>query len=120
MAALGVRESDLVESFVRSGGPGGQNVNKTATCVQLLHRPSGLQVKCQASRHQGLNRVLARELLLDKLASAQRENLARERAAREKVRRQTRAPSRRAKARMLEEKSHRASRKGLRRAVRPE
>ena len=67
MAALGVRETDIEESFVRSGGHGGQNVNKTSTCVMLLHRPTGLQVKCQATRQQGLNRFLARRLLLDKI-----------------------------------------------------
>src|SRR5436189_1297695 len=67
MAALGVNESDIEESFVRSGGHGGQNVNKTATCVMLLHRPTGLQVKCQETRQQGLNRFLARRLLLDKI-----------------------------------------------------
>src|SRR3954469_1595947 len=67
MAALGVQESDVEESFVRSGGHGGQNVNKVATCVMLVHRPTGLQVKCQETRHQGLNRFIAREQLLDKL-----------------------------------------------------
>ena len=55
LAALGVREADLEESFVRSGGHGGQNVNKVSTCVMLLHRPTGLQVKCQDTRQQGLN-----------------------------------------------------------------
>src|SRR5437660_326117 len=64
MAALGVRETDLEESFVRSGGHGGQNVNKTSTCVMLLHRPTGVQVKCQSTRQQGFNRVLARRVLL--------------------------------------------------------
>ena len=71
MAALGVREADLEETFVRSGGHGGQNVNKTSTCVMLLHRPTGLQVKCQATRQQGLNRFIARRLLLDKIEALQ-------------------------------------------------
>jgi protein subunit release factor B len=67
MAALGVRESDIEETFVRSGGHGGQNVNKSATCVMLVHRPTRLQVKCQTTRQQGLNRFIARRLLLDKI-----------------------------------------------------
>lgn len=53
MVALGVRECELEESFVRSGGHGGQNVNKTSTCVMLLHRPTGVQVKCQATKLSG-------------------------------------------------------------------
>ena len=67
MAALGVREADIEEMFVRSGGHGGQNVNKTATCVMLLHRPTQLRVKCQTTRQQGMNRFLARRMLLDKI-----------------------------------------------------
>ena len=81
MAALGVRESDLEETFVRSGGHGGQNVNKTATCVMLLHRPTGLQVKCQTTRQQGLNRFIARRLLLDKIEKLQTGHVARSRPA---------------------------------------
>src|SRR5882724_908611 len=97
MAALGVREADIEESFVRSGGHGGQNVNKTSTCVMLLHRPTGLQVKCQATRQQGLNRFLARRLLLDKIEERQKGFVAAERERVEKIRRQKRKRSRRAK-----------------------
>ena len=64
---LGIREDDLEESFVRSGGKGGQNVNKVATCVVLLHRPTGTLVKCQRERSQALNRYHARQLLADKI-----------------------------------------------------
>src|SRR5215471_12447316 len=95
MAALGVNEAEIEETFVRSGGHGGQNVNKTATCVMLLHRPTGLQVKCQATRQQGLNRFLARRLLLDKIEHLRNGYVSAERAAREKVRRQKRRRSRR-------------------------
>ncbi|HMJ67226.1 MAG TPA: peptide chain release factor-like protein, partial [Candidatus Binatia bacterium] len=116
-AALGVRESDIVESFVRSGGHGGQNVNKTSTCVQLLHQPTGIQVKCQASRQQGQNRALARKLLLDKIEALQRSRRAAEQARVEKLRRQKRGPSRAAKQRMLADKSHRATKKDLRRRL---
>jgi protein subunit release factor B len=115
MAALGVREADLEETFVRSGGHGGQNVNKSATCVMLLHRPTGLQVKCQTTRQQGLNRFMARRILLDKTEEKQTGQVAAEQSRIEKIRRQKRKRSRRAKARMLADKSRRADKKASRR-----
>src|SRR6266705_4333120 len=111
MAALGVREADIDETFVRSGGHGGQNVNKTSTCVMLLHRPSRLQVKCQATRQQGLNRFLARRLLLDKIEALQKGRADSERARIEKIRRQKRKRSRRAKDRLLADKSRHSEKK---------
>jgi len=117
MAALEVRESDIEESFVRSGGHGGQNVNKTSTCVMLVHRPTGLQVKCQATRQQGLNRFLARRLLLDKIEAMKRGYVAAQRAEIEKIRRQKRRRSRRAKAKMLADKAHQSGKKAARRPV---
>ena len=117
MAALGVREADIDETFVRSGGHGGQNVNKTATCVMLLHRPTGLQVKCQETRQQGLNRFIARRVLLDKIEQLQTGRVAAQKAATEKIRRQKRKRSRRAKERMLADKAHHSNKKASRGAA---
>ena len=118
MVALGVKEADIEENFVRSGGHGGQNVNKTSTCVMLLHRPSGLQVKCQTTRQQGLNRFLARKMLLDKIEAQQTGFAAAERDRIEKIRRQKRRRSRRAKERMLADKVLHSAKKRERRFVR--
>ncbi len=115
MAALGVSEAEIEESFVRSGGHGGQNVNKTSTCVMLLHRPTGLQVKCQETRQQGLNRFIARRVLLDKIEEKKNGYVAAQRAEIEKIRRQKRKRSRRAKARMLANKSIHSAKKAARR-----
>jgi protein subunit release factor B len=115
MSALGVSESDIDESFVRSGGHGGQNVNKTSTCVMLLHRPTGLQVKCQETRQQGLNRYIARRLLLDKIEERKNGFVAAQRAEIEKIRRQKRKRSKRAKERILANKSLHAAKKANRR-----
>ena len=70
MEALGVREEDLEERFVRSSGKGGQHVNKASTCVHLVHRPSGIEVKCMGERSQSLNRFFARRLLLERIEAA--------------------------------------------------
>jgi protein subunit release factor B len=87
MAHLGIHDVDLEETFARSSGPGGQNVNKVATAVTLRHRPSGVGVTVQDSRSQAVNRKLARERLLDAIESAREERRAAEIAEREKARR---------------------------------
>jgi protein subunit release factor B len=87
MARLGILDVDFEETFARSSGPGGQNVNKVATAVTLRHRPSGVSVTVQDSRSQAVNRKLARERLLDAIESAREERRAAEIAEREKARR---------------------------------
>lgn len=115
MSSLGIREEDIVETFVRGGGPGGQKINKTSSCVALLHVPSGLRVKCQAERSLTLNRYRARFLLCEKIAERIEgaKSLARQQA--EKIRRQKRRRSRRAKAKMLADKHANSAKKALRR-----
>lgn len=114
---LGIREDDLEESFVRSGGSGGQNVNKVATCVVLVHRPTGTQVKCQRERSQALNRYHARQLLADKIERAVLGKKSAEAQKAAKIRRQKRRRSRRAKEKILSEKHARSEVKTLRRRV---
>lgn len=114
MRELGVSEADYEESFVRSSGPGGQKVNKTSSCVHLLHIPTGLAVKCQRERSQSLNRHLARRLLLDKIERQQKGFLAEEQTKIEKLRRQKRKRSKRAKEKMLSAKHQQARKKEFR------
>lgn len=118
LAKLGVRAEDLEESFLRSGGSGGQNINKVETAVLLVHRPSGLFVRCQEARSQGQNRLIARLRLAEKLEDAARARAAARRHADELARRRSRGRSRRAKARMLDDKRHRAGVKNRRGRVR--
>ncbi len=114
MQALGIREQDIDEQFVRSSGAGGQNVNKVSSCVVLHHRPSGTRVKCQRERSQGLNRFLARRLLLDKIEASIKGAATAEEQRIEKIRRQKRKRSRRAKQRLLADKRHQGEKKSLR------
>src|SRR3990167_7954678 len=117
MHRLGVQEGDFEESFVRSSGPGGQNVNKVATCVVLRHRPSGLEVRCQRERSQALNRFLARQTLLRRIEAERLGRLSQEAQRIAKIRRQKRRRSRRAKEKLLHDRQHRAKKKSLRRPV---
>ena len=114
MAALRVREEDIDEVFTRSSGPGGQNVNKTSSAVIVIHRPTGLQVRCEKERSQAQNRALARELLLDKIEERRRSIAQARRAIEEKIRRQNRKRSRAAQNRILQDKARRSVRKRLR------
>jgi protein subunit release factor B len=117
MRAAGIHDSDLEESFARSAGPGGQNVNKVATAVTLRHRPSGTSVTVQDSRSQAMNRKLARERLVAAVERTQREARAAQKARREKARRQASPRPRALKRRILETKRKRSLLKKLRSGV---
>jgi protein subunit release factor B len=119
MDRLGVSESDFRETFIRSSGPGGQKVNKTSSCVQLLHVPTGLAVKCQQERSQALNRFLARRLLLDRIERMQTGVVSAEKQRIEKLKRQKRRRSRRAQEKILEQKHIQSEKKSLRAKVKP-
>jgi protein subunit release factor B len=119
MEKLGIREEDILEKFIRSGGHGGQNVNKVATCVYLKHLPSGVEVKCQQERSQALNRFLARRILADKIETAILGKQSEEEQRIAKIRRQKRKRSKRAKDKMLADKRH-VSEKKKGRAFKPD
>jgi protein subunit release factor B len=102
LQTLHIHEEDLEETFMRSSGPGGQHVNKTSTCVRLVHRLTGLSVKVQSSRSQGLNRFLARRLLADRLEQQLRGAESPQAQERDKIRRQKQRRVRRSKQRLRE------------------
>lgn len=114
MKQLGIREEDIVERFIRSSGPGGQNVNKVATGVYLKHIPTGIEVKVSRERSQVLNRFLARRLLLEKIEM----QILKVKTEREqeiaRIRRQKRRRSKRAKEKVLRLKRMIAEKKELR------
>ena len=120
MRRLDILEHDLDEQFIRSSGPGGQNVNKVATCVILKHRTSGIQVRCQEERSQARNRVLARRLLVKRLDAIKRQQRQAQAHRLSVLRRQRRRRPAAVKQQLLAAKRKRSEKKKLRRRLRGE
>jgi len=116
LARVGATEANLEERFVLGSGHGGQKINKTASCVDLLHLPTGIRVKCQQSRSRDVNRFLARRELCSRLEQRILGMKSEKRQEIERIRRQKRRRSRRQKDRMLADKRHRSGIKQLRSA----
>jgi peptide chain release factor len=119
MKSLGITESDLSEKFIKGSGKGGQKVNKTSSCVYLLHIPSGIEIKCQKERSQALNRYFARVELCNQLEEVIHREKSAKKQAEAKIRRQKRKRSKRAKEKMLKDKHKRSSIKTTRKQVGP-
>ena len=118
MSRLGVDPDKLEERFVRSSGPGGQNVNKVATCVQLFDPLHDIRIECREERAQWKNRVRARELLCEALEQRRREEKAAADKARHQKRARNRKPSKKEKEKRLEGKRRNKEKKQLRGKVR--
>ncbi len=115
MRHYGIKEEDLEENFIRASGAGGQKINKTSSCVQLTHKPTGVQIRSQTSRSQALNRFIARRLLLEEIIRRVEGKKSLERQRIEKIRRQKRKRSKKAKEKMLGEKKKQSEKKKNRR-----
>lgn len=114
MQALGIDEQDIEENFIIGSGQGGQKLHKTASCVQLRHKPSGIILKCQATRSRSDNRFYARRILCEKIDERTNADKSKRQQAIEKIRRQKRKRSKRAKEKVLADKSKRSQTKQLR------
>ncbi|MFH1577238.1 MAG: peptide chain release factor-like protein [Candidatus Margulisiibacteriota bacterium] len=108
---LGIKDKDIIEKFIRSGGPGGQKVNKSSSCVYVKHLPSGIEVKMSRERSQALNRFLAWRLLTEKLETQVLRIKSEQQKKIEKIRRQKRKRSKRAKEKVLQQKKLRSEKK---------
>ncbi len=111
LLALGCDPAAVEETFTHAGGPGGQNVNKVATCVRLSYPPRQVVVKMQEHRTQSANRVAAWRLLAATLQRQRDDDARARRSAHEKARRQKAQRPRGIKKQFVELKRRRAQTK---------
>lgn len=108
MEELGIKEADITEKFILGSGRGGQNLQKTSSCVYLKHSPTGFEVKCQKTRSQEQNRFFARRELLDKIEHQILGEKSKKTQEIEKLRRQKQRKTRKQKAKMIADKKQRS------------
>lgn len=114
MESLGIKEDDLIEKFILGSGRGGQNLQKTSSCVYIKHVPTGIEVKCQKSRSRDINRYQARKLICEKIEAQVYKIKTEKQSEHEKIRRQKRRRTRKQKEKMLEDKHRHSDKKELR------
>lgn len=114
MQELGISEEEIEENFIRGSGSGGQKINKTSSCVQLIHAKSGTEIRCQLTRSQAMNRYYARKLLCEKLDQKRKGEQSKRSREIAKIRKQKRRRSRKAKEKLKANKQHLAKKKSLR------
>jgi protein subunit release factor B len=111
---LGVDACNLEEKFIIGSGPGGQNLQKTASCVWLKDSASGIEVKCQLSRSREENRRLARQMLCEIIIEKRRKLQLIEKASIAKMRREKRVRSKTQKEKLVAGKRKTSAKKALR------
>ena len=115
MSSLGINEENLIENFIKGSGKGGQKVNKTSSCVQLKYKD--LEIKCQKTRSQTDNRYWARIELCERISFQRSDLLSRKKSEIHKIRKQKKRRSRKAKAKIMNDKIQRADKKRLRKKI---
>ncbi len=104
MDRLGIKEEQLEEKFIRGSGNGGQKINKTSSCVYLKHLPTSIEIKCQRTRSQSLNRFHARMELCDKIQEQTEGEESKKQREIAKIRRQKSRRTRKSKEKILADK----------------
>ncbi len=120
MESLGLIEANITEKFITGSGSGGQKINKTASCVYLKESSYQIEVKCQKTRSQSLNRYYARKELCEKVDLLLNKEKSKQQQKIEKIRRQKRKRSKKAKEKILANKKINSKTKELRKSVGPE
>ncbi|GAD91513.1 peptidyl-tRNA hydrolase domain protein [Paecilomyces variotii No. 5] len=101
-------DADITGTYLKGTGPGGQKINKTNSAVQLIHKPTGIVVKSQATRSRSQNQKIARQILAEKVEQLEKGEQSRAaiKAERERKKKASKMKKSRRKYRALDEKEH--------------